>query len=186
MNLDPALRAKVDDVRRRLVQAWPQSDRLVKWVAPENLHLTLKFLGGVEEGKAAQVLAALEGLARMGAFYVRYVGLGAFPKPRGARVLWIGVAEGADRLTALAAWVEDHLRPLGFPPEDRPFSPHLTIGRLRTPAYHPELERIIQQEARVEIGSQYVQSVEVMESVLRPQGPIYSVRASYRLGVGDG
>ncbi|GBD29021.1 RNA 2',3'-cyclic phosphodiesterase [bacterium HR32] len=182
VNLDPALRAAVEAVRRRLVEAWPHGERLVKWVEPENLHLTLKFLGEVGEGKAVDVLTALEGLAGRGEFYVRYAGLGAFPRARGARVLWIGVTEGADRLASLAAWVEDRLRPLGFPPEERPFSPHLTIGRLRTPAYHPELQRAVEREARVEVGSQRVQSVEVMESVLRRQGPVYTVRASYRLG----
>ncbi len=182
VNLDPALRPAVDQVRRRLVQAWPQGERLVKWVEPENLHLTLKFLGEVGEEKAEEVLAALEGLAGKGEFEVRYSGLGAFPRPRGARVLWIGVVEGADRLASLAAWVEERLQPLGFPRETRPFSPHLTIGRLRTPAYHPELERAVEREARVEVGSQRVQSVEVMESVLRRQGPVYTVRASYRLG----
>jgi 2'-5' RNA ligase len=184
--LDPALRPVVEGVRRELVEAWPRGRDLVKWVEPHNLHLTLKFLGHVEAALLARVADALSAVRSAPAFRLHLVGLGAFPRPRGARVLWVGVQEGSEELGSLARRVEDALAPLGFPREDRGFSPHLTIGRLRTPAYHPELEAALERRSRVEIGLQHVQSVELMESTLRPDGPVYTVVRSYPLGGGPG
>ncbi len=183
--LDPALRPAVEAVRRRLVEAWPAGAHLVKWVEPHNLHLTLKFLGEVAEAAYPRVCDALHCVEGFPPFPIRFVGLGAFPRPRGARVLWVGVQQGAVELAELAARVDSALQPLGFQPEERPFSPHLTIGRLRTPAYHPELESAVQRSAHVEIGSQRVQSVELVESHLQRPGPVYTVRQSYRLA-GEG
>jgi 2'-5' RNA ligase len=172
----------VEDLRRRLLQEWPRGEQLVKWVEPANLHLTLKFLGHVHASRVPAVVQALTAVEASRPFPVRLVGLGAFPRPRGARVLWVGVEEGAGELADLARVVEDVLEPLGFPREGRPFSPHLTIGRLRTPAYHVELEVALDRKSRVEVGSQHVHSVELMESSLRPEGPVYTVVRSYRLG----
>lgn len=181
VNVDPVLRPAVEAVRRRLLEAWPKGRDLVKWVEPHNLHLTLKFLGEVDGSTAERAAEALRAVEASPSFVLQLVGLGAFPRARGARVLWVGVGEGAQELTRLAARVDQVLRELGFPPEDRPFSPHLTLGRLRTPAYHPELEAALQHNSRVEIGSQRVQSVELMESTLRRAGPVYTVVRSYRL-----
>ncbi len=181
VNVDPALRLAVEAVRRRLLEAWPKGRDLVKWVEPHNLHLTLKFLGEVDGSTAEGAAEALRAVEASPPFVLQLVGLGAFPRARGARVLWVGVGEGAQELTRLAGRVDQVLRELGFPPEDRPFSPHLTLGRLRTPAYHPELEAALQRNSRVEIGSQRVQSVELMESTLRRAGPVYAVVRSYRL-----
>ena len=181
VHLDPALRPAVEAMRRQLVEAWPRGQELVKWVEPHNLHFTLKFLGEVEEARLQGVLAALRVVEASAPFRLQLVGLGAFPRPRGARVLWVGVGEGAAQLSRLAARVEDALGPLGFPREDRPFSPHLTIGRLRVPAHHPELEAVLGRKSDVEIGSQSVQSVELVQSVLRRPGPEYTVVRSYPL-----
>jgi 2'-5' RNA ligase len=185
--LDPALRPAVEAVRRELVEAWPRGQELVKWVEPHNLHFTLKFLGEVDESQVQGVGAALRAVEASAPFRLHLVGLGAFPRPRGARVLWVGVGEGAAQLSRLAACVENALRPLGFPPEGRPFSPHLTIGRLRVPAHHPELETALRRNSDVEIGSQSVQSVELVQSTLRRPGPEYAVVRSYPLrGEGEG
>ncbi|MCL6499232.1 MAG: RNA 2',3'-cyclic phosphodiesterase [Firmicutes bacterium] len=181
VNLDPSLRPKVEDVRRRLLEAWPQGAHLVKWVEPHNLHLTLKFLGPVEASRVSRVAEALRVVESSAPFDLHLVGVGAFPRPRGARVLWVGVGEGSQELGRLARAVEYALEPLGFAREERPFSAHLTIGRLRTPAYHPELESALDRKSRVEIGCQRVHSVELVQSSLRPTGPVYTVVRSYRL-----
>lgn len=181
VRLDPALRPVVEAVCRELVEAWPQGRELVKWVEPRNFHLTLKFLGHVPPDLAARAEEVLSVVRGLPAFRIHLAGLGAFPRPRGARVLWVGVQEGSEELGSLAGKVEEALVPLGFPREDRPFSAHLTIGRLRVPAYHPELEAALERRSRVEIGSQDVQSVELMESTLRQEGPVYTVVRSYPL-----
>jgi 2'-5' RNA ligase len=181
VNLDPSLGPAVEEVRRRLLEAWPQGAHLVKWVEPHNLHLTLKFLGPVAASRASRVAEALRAIESAAPFDLHLLGLGAFPRPRGARVLWVGVREGSDELGHLARRVEEVLEPLGFGREERPFSAHLTIGRLRTPAYHPELEAALNQNSRVEIGCQRVHLVELVESRLRPAGPVYTVVRSYRL-----
>lgn len=180
--LDAELRPSVEDLRRQLLQEWSRAEQLVKWVEPSNLHLTLKFLGPVHASRVPAVLEALTAVEALCPFMVRLVGLGAFPRPRGARVLWVGVEEGARELGDLARVVEKALEPLGFVGEGRPFSPHLTIGRLRTPAYDAELEVALDRKSRVEVGRQHVHSVGLMESTLRPQGPVYTVLRSYRLG----
>ena len=181
VQLDPALRPAVGSLCRTLLQAWPHGRELVKWVEPHNLHLTVKFLGPVPEHLVPRLSEVLEVLESFPSFRLHLVGLGAFPRARGARVLWIGIQEGAEQLGRLARRVEEALEPLGFTRERRPYSPHLTIGRLRTPAYHPELEAEVTRAACVEVGFQDVHSVELMESTLRPQGPVYTVVRSYPL-----
>lgn len=181
VHLDPALRPAVEAVRRRLLEMWPKGKELVRWVEPHNLHLTLKFLGEVEESKVHGLVDALRVVEGFAPFDLQLFGIGAFPRARGARVLWVGVGAGARELAQLAARVEQALAGFGFAPEERSFSPHLTLGRLRTPAYHPELEAALQQNSHVEIGSQRVQSVELVESTLRRSGPVYAVVRSYPL-----
>ncbi|BBL80660.1 RNA 2',3'-cyclic phosphodiesterase [Rubrobacter xylanophilus] len=104
----------------------------VRWVRPENIHLTLKFLGEVPEDLIPRMSAALSEVARLEhPFRIEPEGFGAFPSPERARVLWAGIGEGSERLEELAAAVEEALSPLGFERERRPFRAHLTLGRAR-------------------------------------------------------
>jgi len=104
----------------------------VRWVRPENIHLTLKFLGEISEEQAPQIASALAQVARLRRpFRIEPEGLGAFPSPERARVLWAGVGKGSASLEELAAAVEEALFPLGFGREQRPFRAHLTLGRAR-------------------------------------------------------
>jgi len=106
----------------------------VAWVKEENLHFTLRFLGEVGDSALGDVArAAREAVAGHAAFDAALGAVGAFPSPRRARVLWLGLAEGAEPMTALAASLADALGRIGFAKEERPFSSHLTIGRLREP-----------------------------------------------------
>src|SRR5918997_177256 len=101
-------------------------------INPEKLHVTLKFLGDVAEGTLGPVKQALESLSeRHEPFEVRISGFGAFPSERKARIIWAGVGEGSESLRAVAQSVEDLLQPAGFAREQRPYVPHLTLGRAR-------------------------------------------------------
>lgn len=125
-----AVTGLVERVRRSVETSGSGNDHPVRWVRLEGLHLTLRFLGATPDDRRpaieAAVRAATEGLGR---FPIRLAGSGAFPSRTRPRVLWVGIAEGADHLRELAAAVTDHLVPLGYPPEDRPYSAHLTLAR---------------------------------------------------------
>ena len=149
----------------------------VRWVKPENVHLTLMFLGDVVEEDLARVTSILESVCgRHESFEVAPSGFGAFPSARRARILWAGVGEGAERLTALAHDVQRSLESLGFEPEKRPYRPHLTLGRARgRPA-------VLGASGITPPGLGFpVNSVELVESVLGEAGATYSTLASRAL-----
>lgn len=128
-----------DLVRRRLASLQAELRRAagraaddVRWVPPENVHLTLQFLGAAPEERVAGVQDAIAAAAREGTpLELTVGGAGAFPSARRARVLWAGLTGDLPALGALVAALGRHLAPLGFPPEERPFAPHLTLGRAR-------------------------------------------------------
>jgi 2'-5' RNA ligase len=124
-----------DDVRAGLVAHLTDSagDRPLpgKPVRPDNWHMTLRFLGQTDQLSYEKVLAALTEFEPERPFTVRFGGLGAFPRPARATVLWMAITTGADRLVRLAAVAEEVARRAGFAPEDRPFHPHLTLSRIR-------------------------------------------------------
>ena len=144
---DALARAAADLGRLKPVAAGPP----LKWVAPAALHLTLRFIGEVDAARGARVTAALEPPLAVAPFDVLFAGVGAFP-PRGApRVIWAGVARGAERLTSLADAVERRVREAGEPAEARPFAAHLTLARARDrgrPARGDELRAALAARAR--------------------------------------
>jgi 2'-5' RNA ligase len=155
----------------------------VAWVAPDNLHLTVKFLGGVEPGQVEAVTAALRAtVSATPPFELAIAGLGAFPTASRPRVIWAGVSGGREPVCRLAGEVEAALEPLGFAPESRPFSPHLTLGRIREPRPDRRLAALIARGAGRAFGDLRVTSVSLMRSVLGPGGPRYSELAAVALG----
>ncbi len=170
VTLTPALRASVAAVRGELGAA---AHRL-RWVPPENLHLTLRFLGEIRPPEVMRVVRALkEAAAPAAPFAVTLAGAGAFPTARDPRVVWVGVTEGADRLVALAGALEAALRRREFPGEARPFRPHLTVARPRAGERPPDLTAALAGAAAFVAGSQRVGALAVMESTLRPSGSTY-------------
>ena len=168
-----------EDLRQKIAQVQGEAKKLapdVKWVAPENLHVTLKFLGDVCESKIGDVCDAVGEAARaVPAFDLSVSGLGAFPSPARARVVWVGIDRGREELAGLAAGVNDRLAKLGFEREDRAFKSHITIGRVKTSRLLDELARGIGEIDASDMGSQRVASVAVMQSDLQREGPVYSV-----------
>ena len=146
----------------------------VRWTKPESLHLTLKFMGQVDEGKVKAIQAAVEAaVAPLPRFTVSCRGLGVFPAIRRPKVLWAGLEGGA--LAALAEAAEAALGPLGFPREAREFKPHLTIGRWREgarggDALRSELERWRHHD----FGASEVNEAILFQSVLKRGGAEYT------------
>jgi 2'-5' RNA ligase len=174
-----------DDVRQDIHRAAaPLRDTglPVKWVEPPGIHLTLKFLGGVEPARLPELEAALE-RACQGArpFTVALGGFGAFPSPARARVIWVG-CEPVPPLELLQHAVEREFAGLDFPVEGRPFRPHLTLGRAG-PRARGGIRGLEEPLAGLAYDNEIVvRSVELMESTLSRGGARYSVRRSVGLG----
>lgn len=149
----------------------------VRMIPPANWHLTLRFLG--DTGPAAAEAVRLEmSAAPLGEpFAIELGALGAFPAARRARVVWIGVSRGAERLTELAGAVESAARRAGFPAERRPFAPHLTLGRLREPR---DLRPVLEQSRAAAVQVQ-VAEVTLFRSALGAGGALYEVLRRYPL-----
>ncbi|MEW6284208.1 MAG: RNA 2',3'-cyclic phosphodiesterase, partial [Candidatus Eremiobacterota bacterium] len=156
--------------------------RDVKWVVPENLHLTLKFLGTTPSARLGEVRSVLEEASLAGPpFALELRGLGAFPTPRRARVVWLGVGGELERLTVLARAVDRGLHELGVPREARDFAAHLTLGRRREPRPDEALERALREGRTRSVGAFRVTEMVLMKSELRPTGPTYTVMGRFPL-----
>lgn len=155
----------------------------VAWVAPANLHVTLKFLGGVEEPKIELVQSALARAVRGATpFELSVAGLGAFPSATRPRVIWAGIAAGRGELAGLAASVEHELAPIGFPPEERPFSSHVTLGRVREARRNEQLAAAFEHGQAERFGTIRIQHVSLMRSDLSPRGARYSEISAHPIG----
>ena len=156
--------------------------RDVAWVGRDNFHVTLKFLGGVEAPRLDAVAAALAEAGRAsGPFDLAVSDLGAFPSRTRPRVLWAGIDDGA-ATAALASHVDRVLAPLGFPPEGRAFSAHVTLGRVRAPRPNPRLAEALSGGA---FGRQRVDRLSLMRSELSPRGARYTELAALPLQDGS-
>jgi 2'-5' RNA ligase len=142
----------------------------VKWVSPENLHLTLKFLGDVEPGQVDEIKDALDdAMSKYGPFELGFADTGFFPSEKRPRVIWVGADGEIEQLVDMFQTLEGNLEPLGFDREARTFSPHLTIGRVR------KFERITVPPdlKHFEPVSFTADTIALIKSTLTPQGPIY-------------
>lgn len=178
VDIDPTVRAAVGAVTRRLAREFESSTGRrpgtdVTWVKPENMHLTLHFLGEVDQDRAAGLQRTLEAPFAMPAFCLDFDGVGLFPPSGPPRVVWLGITRGADRLVALHAEVGARLAGLGFALESRPYQPHLTLARFRRPG-NPQLRELIGQVSAAGIGRSRVDHVTLYESRLSPRGPTYA------------
>jgi RNA 2',3'-cyclic 3'-phosphodiesterase len=151
---------------------------VAKWVDPGSIHLTLKFLGNVPTARVDRITQAIKIAAEgIKPFCLELKGLGAFPAINRPQVVWVGLAGDIDLLRHLQKNIETQVSPLGFPTENRPFTAHLTLARLRDTATLPERQKLGAKIACVEInpGSTInVDSVSLMRSQLRPSGAIYT------------
>ncbi len=163
-----------DEMRLEVDSHWAPFRRKslpVRWVPPENLHVTLRFLGDLNDSLRAEVEeAAGEALSGAAPFSIALGPTGAFPGIEKPRVLWVGLAEGGEEVSALAGLVDDALRPLGFEPEKK-FHPHITVGRVKAPLSPGICDRFSGVE--IEPVARTVSSAELKKSILTTKGAIH-------------
>jgi len=183
VELDEAVRRGAARIASSLASASEQGGgrRSVTWVAQQNLHLTLQFLGEVDSDLARTVAERLAAPLAVPVFDVGVAGVGTFPPSGPPRVIWLGVTDGAAPLAALYREVDHRLEGLGFPREDRPFRGHLTLGRVKAPC-GPRFREALAGARTANAGRCRVDHVTLFESRLSPQGSTYSVVATSRLG----
>ena len=158
----------------QLQSALKKTNADVSWVKPQNVHITLKFLGEVKEDKIEGVYQATEqSVNGIRKFQVNLQGLGGFPNLKRPRVIWIGVEKGKEILAELYPKVEEQFFKIGFAKENRDFTPHLTIGRVKFPKSLESLATEIN-KTTFETGEFEVKEVVVMKSTLLPAGAVYS------------
>lgn len=147
----------------------------VRWVRPEGIHLTLKFLGDIPEDQVAAIGAALEAAAReQGPLKLTIKGLGVFPGVRKARVIWAGLRGDTADLMALKGAVDTALEAVGFAPQRRRFKAHLTLGRFKQPLPAHKLVAILEHHADFSPLEMNLERVSLYRSELRPQGARYT------------
>lgn len=179
-----------DEIRKGLVELRKElqrdEHRFVKWVDPEAIHLTLKFLGNVPAGRVTEIARAIEVATKATApFELEVSGLGVFPHLRQVRVLWVGIGGDVDRLKELQRGIDTELAALGFAREDRPFVPHLTLARVRqgaSPSERRSLGELVRTAVFDDRYEAKVETVSLMRSELTPAGAIYSRLVEVRLG----
>lgn len=173
-----------DEIRSRVREAQDSMRSMagkVSWVDPANFHLTLRFIGEVPQTEVEAIGRVVEGVGT-GLLPVRLVfrGVGAFPNVRRPRVLWIGLAEGTEALSQLSRELNERLcAEVGLPPEDQPFVPHLTIGRVRVPSAGDVIAKIIEPLQDQEYGAFWATHFALYQSTLTPRGAIYRILRSY-------
>jgi 2'-5' RNA ligase len=158
---------------RRLLDRFAQIKSDVRWVRGEGLHVTLKFLGWAEAARLERVHTTLAAaLGGRPALRVRARGLGVFLTWRQPRVLWVGL-EG-EGLSDLAAGVETAMRQLGFEPEKRAFTPHITLGRVNGTRGWSRVEELFKAHMSDDFGDSNIDAVTIYRSTLRPDGAVYT------------
>ena len=147
----------------------------VRWVPPGNIHITLKFFGSVTDAEVPAIIAAArEVAAEQAPLTLKVTGAGAFPNVRSPRVVWLGLGGDVIPLTRLFYGLEKAFAALGYPPEGRAFNPHLTLGRVKSPANRDKLARLLAKMPPVDWPPFEVKELILFQSVLSPQGSKYT------------
>ncbi len=154
----------------------------IKWVDSSLIHLTLKFLGEIKKERLEAVIEVTQKIAqKFSPFLMEVKGVGAFPTPSSPRVIWLGVGRGSTILQELASELENDLAKSGFSKEKRKWSPHLTLGRVKSLVEPRKLSGLISKEKEIVAGEMEVRGISVIESRLTPTGPIYTVLERIKL-----
>jgi 2'-5' RNA ligase len=160
--------------------------KFVKWVDPGGIHLTLKFLGNIPSKRVTEITEAMKRAAQgISPFLLEISGLGAFPNLKQARVLWVGVGGELDKLSTLQQNIDSALAALGFPKEERPFVPHLTLARIRERTSAPEGSGFGELVGSATFEDKYpveVEAIKLMRSQLTPAGALYTCLSVAGLG----
>jgi len=184
IDLDPTARQALADLSNRMRRRLPAAS--LRWVDPQHIHLTVKFLGELKPDESEAVVASLtEGAARVGPADLTLTGLGAFPNAARARVIWVGIQEASGRLSQLHQATEQAMATLGYQRDERAFQPHLTVARVRPDIDRTDREALaagLRQEQVGELAISRMAEVVLFRSDLRPSGAVYTPLARLALG----
>jgi 2'-5' RNA ligase len=186
IELSPEVKQGISRLQDNLKQRLPP--RILRWTNPEGIHLTLKFLGDTSPDKVQAVThGILAAAAGFEPFELRVAGFGCFPNPRRARVLWVGVPDVPKALAGVQRAIDLQMARLDYAREARPFSPHLTLGRVNDRVSPAERQALADLLDRTEVGSLGVVPVHeivLFQSDLRPDGAVYTAMARAKLTEG--
>ena len=171
----------IRELEKRTADAAPRA-RLT-WLAANRLHITIRFIGEVDDVRAAAIVAALQSPLDVQPFDLTLAGTGTFPKRGPPRVVWTGIEQGRDGLIAVEREVSSRLTTFAIPPEGRPYSPHLTLARVREAAGLRSASLLEGLEDR-SLGTTCIDTITLFQSRLSPKGPTYVplLRTSLRVG----
>lgn len=182
IELPDEVKSNLSEVLQRLK---PGREKAVKWVNPDGIHLTLKFLGNIPSNKVVDITQAIESASEhAGPIKLNLQGLGAFPNLKSPRVAWVGIGGDIPNISNLQRQIDQSLIPLGFPSEKRAFSPHLTIGRVRDKATHRERSELGNAIGSMELNKAspfIVDRVSLIQSTLTRNGANYNQIATVML-----
>ncbi len=184
VELPTEVKTQLGEPLRKLQSDCRSAGVVARWSRPESWHLTLKFLGVVEPEALDPILRVLpDVVAGHHVFTVQLMGFGLFPSPERPRVVWIGMEEneGKAAFVGLALDIETALVPLGWPADTRPVTPHLTVARMTAPRGVPYIMERFEQAKHERWAAVDVRRIDLVESRLRPEGPIYRVLAVFPL-----
>lgn len=174
IEISDEMREQLENFKKNFSK-FSETTKKIKWIKPDNFHLTLKFFGEIEEERLPLLKTSLsKSITNQNPFMLDVKGVGCFPDLRRPRVLWAGIQQGSDTLKTLAEAVEKSSVSAGFPPSDKPFSAHLTIARFQMPPEQAFLEKIKQYES-FSFGRIAVNKMNLIQSKLSPAGPHYTV-----------
>jgi len=169
------LSREIEEGIRRIQEKLKRRVEGVRWVRPEGIHLTLKFLGEIDPDRIEEIVdKAQQAVKGIGPFEIRIKGGGGFPNTKNPRVIWLGVEDQEGLLRELQARVEKGLEELGFKREERNYTPHLTLGRLRTGRGKGGVAQAIKDIGDSDLGAMKIREIVLFQSQLKPSGAEYT------------
>jgi 2'-5' RNA ligase len=182
VDINEQVKSAVKQLQKRLIDATSAGSKDIAWVRPDAMHLTLKFLGEINDNLLVQVCNTVkEAVAGHKGFDLDIENVGSFGG-KSARVLWIGSGAGSEEITKIAQDIEQRLEKIGFSKEARLFTVHLTLCRIKSFKAGLELANLAEDYKDFKAGTVFIDSIKVYQSQLTPTGPIYTVLGSYLLG----
>lgn len=181
IDINDDIKEKLVGLRKNISQQCMLERFDVKWVLPEQMHLTLRFFGEVKEAESLEISRIVEGVTlEKGSFDLEFKAVGSFGKP-GASVIWVGTGLGSDKLQNLQKDLENKFVSNGWAGDNKPFSSHLTLCRVKNPKAGYKLKKACDSFRDFKAGSVLVDSVAVYCSQLTSDGPVYSLIGRYKL-----
>jgi 2'-5' RNA ligase len=181
IDIDEEIRGALGGLQQKLRESIDVKKGDINWVNPDNMHLTLKFLGEIKDEKVAGICNIVKAVAgRHKSFELDIESVGHFGG-RSPKVLWVGTGKGGENLLELQADIEKSLALAGWPEETREFSGHLTLCRIRNPKAGMKLAQASEDYKDFKIGTLAADAVCIYQSELKPSGPVYTVLGNYKL-----